>query len=350
MKPIPESHLYQEIHQQPNLIRNLIENTQNSISALAEEILSRGIRHVFIAARGTSDNAGRYAKYLLGAHNQLVVSLATPSLFTIYDQPPYLKDSLVLGISQSGKSPDIVSVLTEGRKQGALTAAITNIPDSDLGNAADIVMDLQAEPEISLAATKTYSTQLTTLALLSTALNPLPQYVEDLAAFPDQVQNVFAIEEHAAQLVERYRYMSHCVMIGRGYNYASAFEFALKVKELTYTIAEPYSSADFLHGPVALVDQGFPVFVFAPSGKMNAEMISLIKHVQQREAEVVVISDESEPLKLSDQKLVLPTGIPEWLSPISAIIPGQLFGMYLAASRGFDVDQPRGLNKVTKTW
>ncbi len=305
---------------------------------------------MFIAARGTSDNAGRYAKYLLGAHNQLVVSLATPSLFTIYAQPPYLKDSLVLGISQSGKSPDIVSVLTEGRKQGALTAAITNIPDSDLGNAADIVMDLQAGPEISLAATKTYSTQLTTLALLSTALNPLPQYVENLSAFPDQLQEIFTFEDHVAQLVERYRYMSHCVMIGRGYNYASAFEFALKVKELTYTIAEPYSSADFLHGPVALVDQGFPVFVFAPSGKMNAEMISLIKHVQQREAEVVVISDESEPLKLADQSLVLPTGIPEWLSPISAIIPGQLFGMYLAAARGFDVDQPRGLNKVTKTW
>ncbi len=311
MRPIPESHLYQEIHQQPGLIRNLIENTQDSINALAEEILSRGIRHVFIAARGTSDNAGRYAKYLLGAHNQLVVSLATPSLFTIYDQPPSLKDSLVLGISQSGKSPDIVSVLTEGRKQGALTAAITNIPDSDLGNAADIVMDLQAGPEISLAATKTYSTQLTTLALLSTALNPLPQYVENLSAFPDQLQEIFTFEDHVAQLVERYRYMSHCVMIGRGYNYASAFEFALKVKELTYTIAEPYSSADFLHGPVALVDQGFPVFVFAPSGKMNAEMISLIKHVQQREAEVVVISDESEPLKLADQSLVLPTGIPE---------------------------------------
>jgi glucosamine--fructose-6-phosphate aminotransferase (isomerizing) len=350
MKPIQEIHLYQEIHQQPNLIRNLIENTQDNINALAEEILARRIRHIFIAARGTSDNAGRYAKYLLGAHNQMVVSLATPSLFTIYNQPPYLEDSLVLGISQSGKSPDIVSVLEEGRKQGALTAAITNIPKSDLGNAADIVLDLQAGPELSLAATKTYSTQMTTLALLSAALNPLPQYVEDLAAFPDQLQKVFAIEEHVAQLVERYRYMSHCVMIGRGYNYATAFEFALKVKELTYTIAEPYSSADFLHGPVALVDQGFPVFVFAPSGKMISEMIALIGHVRQRAAEVIVISDEPEPLKLADQKLVLPTGIPEWLSPISAIIPGQLFGMYLAHTRGYDADQPRGLNKVTQTW
>lgn len=350
MKPLQDSHLYQEIHQQPALIRNLIDHTQNNINALAEEVLARGIRHVFIAARGTSDNAGRYAKYLLGAHNQLDVSLATPSLFTIYGQPPCLKDSLVLGISQSGKSPDIVSVLIEGRKQGALTAAITNIPDSDLGHAADVVLDLQAGPEISLAATKTYTTQMTTLALLSTALNPQSKYGNDLAAFPEQVQQIFAVEDQVAQLAERYRYMTHCVMIGRGYNYATAFEFALKVKELTYTIAEPYSSADFLHGPVALVDQGFPVFVLAPSGKMVSEMVALIKTVQQRAAEVVVISDEEEPLKLGDRGLQLPAGIPEWLSPISAIIPGQLFGMYLAHTRGFDVDQPRGLSKVTKTW
>lgn len=350
MKPIQDSHLYQEIHQQPALIRNLIDHTQDNINALAKEVLARGIKHVFIAARGTSDNAGRYAKYLLGAHNQMDVSLATPSLFTIYDRPPYLEGSLVLGISQSGKSPDIVSVLTEGRRQGALTAAITNIPDSDLGHAADIVLDLQAGPEISLAATKTYTAQLTTLALLSTALNPIPQHTEDLAAFPGLLKDIFAIEDHVARLAERYRYMTHCVMIGRGYNYATAFEFSLKVKELTYTIAEPYSSADFLHGPVALVDQGFPVFVLAPSGKMVGEMVALIKTVQQRAAEVVVISDEQEPLTLADQQLQLPAGIPEWLSPISAIIPGQLFGMYLAHTRGFDVDQPRGLNKVTKTW
>jgi glucosamine--fructose-6-phosphate aminotransferase (isomerizing) len=350
MKSLQDSYLYQEIHQQPALIRNLIDHTQDNINALAEEILSRGIRHVFIAARGTSDNAGRYAKYLLGAHNQLDVSLATPSLFTIYDQPPNIEDSLVLGISQSGKSPDIVSVLTEGRKQGALTAAITNIPDSDLGHAADIVLDLQAGPEISLAATKTYTAQTTTLALLSTALNPLPRYTEDLAAFPELIQQVFAVEDQIAQLAERYRYMNHCVMIGRGFNYATAFEFALKVKELTYTIAEPYSSADFLHGPVALVDQGFPVFVLAPSGKMVSEMLALIKTVQQRAAEVVGISDEEKPLISGDQALRLPVGIPEWLSPISTIIPGQIFGMYLAHTRGFDVDQPRGLSKVTKTW
>jgi glucosamine--fructose-6-phosphate aminotransferase (isomerizing) len=350
MKSIQDSHLYREIHQQPEVIRNLISHTQDPIETLAEEIASRGIRHIFIAARGTSDNAGRYAKYLLGAHNHLDVSLATPSLFTIYGQPPNLADSLVMGISQSGKSPDIVSVLQEGKKQGALTAAITNIPKSDLGKAADIVMDLQAGEEHSLAATKTYTAQMTTMALLSTALAPDPQRVNQLAAFPDQIDDLLATETPISQLVERYRYMDHCVIIGRGLNYATAFEFSLKLKELTYTIAEPYSSADFLHGPVALVDRGFPVFVIGPSGKMVPEMVALVEKIRERNAEVMIISDNRDLLHLADRAITLPTGVPEWLSPISAIVPGQIFAMYLAYTRGFDVDQPRGLNKVTETW
>ncbi len=350
MNAIQNSSLYQEIHQQPEVIRKLVSRPQDNIQALAEEVLSRGIRHVFIAARGTSDNAGRYAKYLLGAHNHLDVSLATPSLFTIYDQPPNLEDCLVMGISQSGKSPDIVSVLKEGEKQGALTAAVTNIPESDLGKAAQIVLDLQAGEERSLAATKTYTAQLTTLALLSVALNPTPQSVKDLETLPNLIAGALEIEADVANLVERYRYMDHCVTIGRGFNYATAFEFSLKLKELTYTIAEPYSSADFLHGPVALVDRGFPVLVIAPSGKMVPEMVSLIKKVRDREAEIVIISDQHEVLSLADREMRLPAGIPEWLSPIPAIVPGQMFAMYLAHSRGFNVDQPRGLRKVTETW
>jgi len=350
MKPIQDTRLYQEIHEQPDVIRKLVSQPQHAIVDLANQIRSRGIHHVFIAARGTSDNAGRYAKYLLGAHNQMVVSLATPSLFTIYQQPPDLSDSLVLGISQSGKSPDIVSVLKEGQRQGALTAAITNFPESDLGKVADIVLDLQAGEEISLAATKTYTAQLTCLAILSVELNPTQPFQKDLLLLPDQISEVISNEAHLDQLAERYRYMSHCAVIGRGFNYATAFEFSLKMKELTYTIAEPYSSADFLHGPVALVDRGFPVFVLAPQGAMTSQMEALVEKVQKRQAEVILFSDQKDLLELGDQKVNLPMGVPEWLSPITAIIPGQIFAMYLAATRGFDVDNPRGLNKVTETW
>lgn len=350
MKPIQNTHLYQEIHQQPDLIHRLVSGANDSINDLAKQIRSRDIKQVFIAARGTSDNAGRYAQYLLGAHNRLVVTLATPSLFTIYRQPPDLSNTLVVGISQSGKSPDIVSVLEEGSQQGALTAAITNFPASDLGQAADIVMDLGAGEELSLAATKTYTSQLTCLAILSVVLAPSEQRQHDLDELPQQVAEIFALEDHVRQLVERYRYMTQCAVIGRGFNYASAFEFSLKMKELTYTIAEPYSSADFLHGPVALVDRGFPVFIIAPNGEMIPEMKSTVDEVQKRDAEVIILSDQPSLLSMSGHTLALPTGVPEWLSPITAIIPAQMFAMYLAETRGIDVDNPRGLKKVTETW
>lgn len=350
MKPIENTHLHQEIHQQPDLIHKLVSEPNKSILSIADQIHSRGIKQVFIAARGTSDNAGRYAQYLLGAHNRLVVTLATPSLFTIYRQPPDLSNTLVIGISQSGKSPDIVSVIEEGNRHNALTVAITNIQNSDLAQAADSVINLSAGEEISLAATKTYTTQLTCLALLSTALNPSDKYLQDLAELPQHVAETFALETQIKSLVERYRYMTHCAIIGRGFNYATSFEFSLKMKELTYTIAEPYSSADFLHGPVALVDRGFPVFVIAPSGKMTPEMVSTIKEVQNRDAEVISLSDEPDILSMADHTLTLPGGVPEWLSPITAIIPAQMFAMYLANTRGIDIDNPRGLKKVTETW
>lgn len=350
MASLKNSHLYQEIHQQPEVIRHLISQHQYQINELAVQIRKRGIKQVYIAARGSSDNAGRYAQYLLGAHNHMVVTLATPSLFTIYQQVPDLSDTLVIGISQSGKSPDIISVLAEGHKQGALTAAITNTVASDLSQVADIVLGLQAGAEISLAATKTYTAQLTCLALLSLALDSTDEHHRQMEELPQHIEEVFLIEEHVQSLVERYRYMTHCVVIGRGFNYASAFEFSLKIKELTYTIAEPYSSADFLHGPVALVDRGFPVFVIAPSGTMIPEMHALVDKVHSRYAEVVMISDKPDLLQLANHTLTLPAGVPEWLSPITAIIPGQMFAMYLAATRGIDIDNPRGLSKVTETW
>jgi len=350
MNLIRRTRLYQEIHEQPQIIQSLLSESQDAIKTLANEIQSRHIQHVFVAARGTSDNAGRYAKYLLGAHNHLDVSLATPSLFTIYQQPPNLKDSLVMGISQSGKSPDIVSVLKEGQRQGALTAALTNYPASDLGQSANIVIDLQAGEEVSLAATKTYTSQLTNIALLSTQLSFTNEYQHQLEKLPDQVNELIKNENHVEKLAERYRYMAHCAVIGRGFNYATAFEFSLKLKELTYTIAEPYSSADFLHGPVALIDRGFPIFIIAPSGAMVPRMRALVEKVHNRQAEVILLSDQKELLSKVNQKIPLPIGIPEWLSPITTILPAQMFAMYLAHTRELNVDNPRGLNKVTETW
>jgi glucosamine--fructose-6-phosphate aminotransferase (isomerizing) len=346
---VTTSYLYREIHEQPAVLQRVLDAEMENVRRLAGEIRRRNVRYVMIAGRGTSDNAGRYANYLLGAANGLPVALATPSLYTIYRQPPRLDAALVLGISQSGKSPDIVSVLAEAKRQAALTAAITNFGDSDLAAQADFVLLLHAGEERSVAATKTYTGELMLIAMLGAALARDQEMVATLMAAPAAVKQVLSVAREAAQVAERYRYMQSCVVIGRGYNYASAFELALKLKELTYTIAEPYSSADFLHGPLALIENGFPVIVIAPQGAMSAELRDFVEVLRRREAEPVVISDDPATLALGRVQLPLAASLPEWLSPVTAIVPGQLFAMSLAYARDFDPDHPRGLRKVTET-
>lgn len=343
------THVYREIHEQPRVIAELLAGESANVAALAAEIKRRGVDHVVIAARGTSDNAGRYAQYLLGAANGLHVGLATPSLYTIFAAPPRFGNALVLGISQSGKSPDIVAVLAEARRQGKLTAAITNQPDSDLGRTADYVIALHAGEERAVAATKTYTAELAAIALLSVVLADDPVRRAALAALPAQVAAALQLHGESACRFERYRYMTQCVIIGRGYNYATAFEVALKLKEMTYTVVEPYSSADFLHGPLALLAPGFPVVVIAPSGMMLADMVDFIGKAQARGAELIVVSDDAAALAQARVPLALPTGTPEWLSPLVAIVPGQLFAMHLAHTRDLDPDHPRALHKVTET-
>jgi glucosamine--fructose-6-phosphate aminotransferase (isomerizing) len=346
---LESSYLYTEIHEQPQVLASMFAQEKGAVTALTAEIQRRQIDYVVIAARGTSDNAGRYAQYLLGAVNHLPVALATPSLFTIYNQVPRFRNALVLGISQSGKSPDIVGVVAEARRQGALTAAITNEANSDLAQQADHVIRLHAGNERSVAATKTYTSSLMAISLLSSLLADDEEMLEELALIPDKVSQILTINDEVARVAERYRYMRDCVVIGRGYNYATAFELALKLKELTYTIAEPYSSADFLHGPLALIEHGFPAIVIAPSGIMMPEMQAFIEVLRQREAEPIIISDDEATLAMARIPLVLRASAPEWLSPLTSIVPGQLLAMHLANARDYDPDHPRGLRKVTET-
>jgi glutamine---fructose-6-phosphate transaminase (isomerizing) len=342
-------HVFREIQEQPQVLEALLSQEQGAVDRLAAEIKRRDITNVIIAARGTSDNAARYAQYLLGACNQLPVGLAAPSLFSIYDAPPRFGNALVLGVSQSGKSPDIVSVLAEAQRQGALAAAITNFPESDLGEAAEHVIALHAGEEKSVAATKTYMAELAAIAMLSVALANDRERGALLRAIPGKVREALEMHAGMATVAERYRYMTSCVTIGRGYNYCTAFELALKLKEMTYTVVEAYSSADFLHGPFALLALGFPVFAIAPSGKMLPELRTFMTQVREREAELVVISDDEDALAAARVPLTLPPGVPEWLSPLPAIGVGQLFAMELAIARDLNPDHPRALHKVTET-
>jgi len=342
--------IHSEIFEQPERLASLLNNQKQIVLEIAKAIQARNVQYVFLAARGTSDNAGRYANYLWGAYNGLPLALATPSLFTYYQSPPRLQNALVVGVSQSGQSPDIVSVLEEGRKQNCLTIAITNVPDSPLAKAADFVLDIQAGAEKAVAATKTYTTELMAIAMLSAALSNSDAHWKQLASVPKWAELSLALDESIAQMAQRYRYMSQCVVLGRGFNYATAFEWALKLKELTYTIAEPYSSADFQHGPIAMVEGGFPVLAVAPKGRVHASMKEMLTRLRrERNAELVILSDDADTLALAQSPIKLPPQMPEWLTPLVSIIPAQLFACHLTQVKGYDTEAPRNITKVTET-
>ncbi len=340
--------LKSEIREQPAVVQELLESERQNVEQMAKELQGR-FKYVVIAARGTSDNAARYAQYLFGVHNHLQVGLATPSLFTMYDSAPDLSEALVVGISQSGQSPDIVSVLEEGRRQGRPTLAIVNDVESPLAKAARHIIPLHAAPERSVAATKSYTSSLAALAMLSCAMAGNCSRQADLDRAPEAMQQTLDGVESQLRHVERYRYMEHCAVIGRGYNYSTAFEVALKIKELTRTVAEPYSSADFRHGPIATVYQGFPVILVSPRGPVFEDIHELIERLTSLRAEMLIISDDDALLQHANLPLPIAGNLPEWLIPLAAVLPGQQFAATLTGVKGLNPDNPEGLTKVTET-
>ncbi len=342
--------LHSETLEQPDVLDRLLERQAGAVAAVARAVRRRGCPGAFLAARGSSDNAGLYAKYIWGARNRLPVALAAPSLFTLYASPPVVRDMLVVGISQSGQSPDIVAVMSEGRAQGALTLAITNDPSSPIAGAAEFVVETCAGAELAVAATKTYTAELMAVAMLSAALRGEPEPLRELAAVPGLVRATLAGEPAVQALASRFAAMTRCVVLGRGYNFATAFEWALKLKELAYVGAEPYSSADFQHGPVAMLSEGFPVLAIVPRGAVLDDLAALLRRLAgEQRADLVLISDAEEALAIAGGPVRLPSGLPEWLSPIAAILPAQLFSYHLTRAKGLDTENPRRLNKVTLT-
>ncbi|HXY38061.1 MAG TPA: SIS domain-containing protein [Vicinamibacteria bacterium] len=341
--------LESEIREQPEALARLLDRQSAAVRAMGRAFRERAVEFILLAARGTSDNAGLYAAYLWGAYNSMPVALAAPSLFTSYARPPRLDHALVVAVSQSGQSPDIVAVLDEARRQGAPTLAIVNDPGSPLARAADQVVDICAGPEKAVAATKSYTAQLTAIAMLSTAVADDEQRWRELARVPELVGQALALDERIAERAERYRFMEHCVVLGRGFNLSTANEWALKLKELAYVIAEPYSSADFQHGPVAMLERGFPVLGVAPEGAVFDDTRELLARlVGDKHVELLVMSDRDEALSLAHTPLRLPSA-PEWVTPIVSIVAGQLFCYHLTRAKGYDTESPRGLRKVTLT-
>lgn len=339
--------LEQEILAQPALLAHVLDQELQHIRQI---VLKLPLFHyVVIAARGSSDHAATYATYSWAALAGYPIVLATPSLHSIYHTPPRFDDAFVVGISQSGQSPDIVSVLEDAKRQGHPTLAITNDGNSPLAQIADHVVQLHVGVEQSVAATKTYTAQLTVMAAFAAALSKDKQRIKQLQSLPESLETVINGAAPIASHAERYRYMDRCIIIGRGYNYATAHELALKLKELTYVMATSYSSADFRHGPIATVEEGSPVILIMPDGGALDDMHQLAEELKKRDAELLVISDVEAALARAQTRLPLAASVPEWLSPITSIIPGQLFALHLAQAKRLNPDVPRGLLKVTKT-
>jgi glucosamine--fructose-6-phosphate aminotransferase (isomerizing) len=343
------THLERELREQPDALARLLERQYGYAEQIRELFRAVDIQYVLIASRGSSSNAARYAQYLLGRAHRVPVAFATPSLFTLYGQPPRLDGALVIGISQSGKSPDVVEVVAEARRQGRPTVALTNDPGSPLGLAADAVLKLEAGDEQAVAATKTYVNSLGAVALIFAVTTGDAEALAELRRAPEQLAAQLDRSWGDESAVEALGVPEGGTVIARGINYCTSFEIALKVRELSGLLFEAYSAADLMHGPVAAIASGWPVLAVAPSGPALPEVRAALQAVASRGARVVALTDDASLAAAADAALPLVPGVPEWLSPLVAVVPGQVLALQLARRRGVDLDNPLGLSKITLT-
>ena len=336
-----------ELREQPAALRRLLAAESGHAVQLARELARPDVRYFLIVSRGSSSNAARYAQYLLGTRNRYPISFATPSLYTLYDSPPQLEGAAAIAISQSGASPDVVAVLEEARRQGRPTLAITNDVSSPLAEVAEWTLPLHAGEERAVAATKTYLNSIAAIALLSAALSG--EGLDELARTPEWVGEQIERSLADAPRVDAYRGAAGGVVVARGVNYCTAFEVALKIRELSGAAFEPFSSADFLHGPIAALAQDRPVFLIAPSGRALPSLRTLVPRLREGGTPIAAITDDAELLADADMRFPLVRTSPEWLSPLVAVVSGQVIALRLATIRGADVDRPPGLTKITLT-
>ncbi|HSE07620.1 MAG TPA: SIS domain-containing protein [Nocardioidaceae bacterium] len=343
--------LEQEIREQPQVAQRLLDRLLPGIDELAAVFRSDDVVGVHVVGRGSSDNVARYAQYVWGLRLGLPVTLAAPSISSVYGRGLDLRSQAVVAISQSGSSPDVVGVVEQARAQGRPTLAITNDPESALAAAAERVLDLGVGPERSVAATKTYTSSLLAVALITAALGGrLSEDARDLAQVPDALETALDAVD-VTEAVELLRPHHRAVCVGRGYNLASAHETGLKLTELTGTLVATYSPADLLHGPIAAVSAEVPAVLVAPEEPARASVLEIVPELERRGAPILVAGSAGAAAAFGSRGLTFPpeAQLADWLSPLTAIVPGQLLAWRLAESRGIEVDRPGELRKVTRT-
>jgi glucosamine--fructose-6-phosphate aminotransferase (isomerizing) len=338
--------MLKEIFEQPEVLERTIRNEKAKFKKLGEFLRGKDIDLIVLVARGSSDNASLFGRYLLEITTGIPVSLSAPSVFTLYGSKLNLSRALVIGVSQSGEGTDINAVLESAKNSGAFTLGITNEAGSTMARLADETLLIHAGREKSVAATKTFTGQMLHFYMLASILASEKLEFEKIPEFAAQA---LKLEDEIEKIVERYIFVENCVVVGRGLNYGNSYELALKLMETCYVVAERFSSADFFHGPLAIVERRFPAIMFAPNGVTKKSSIDLLKQLKELHADSFSITNDGEIAALSSLSLMMPREIDEFLSPIPFIIPAQLFAEKLAKAKGIDPDAPRSLSKVTKT-
>jgi glucosamine--fructose-6-phosphate aminotransferase (isomerizing) len=349
-----------EIREQPLVLELTLKSELDKILALRQRFLGKRPSLIVLAARGTSNNAAQFARYLLELTTGIPVSFAAPSIVTLYGARVDLTDALVIGVSQSGESTDINMVLDHSRECGALSIGITTNPDSPLARLADVPLVIQGGQELSIAATKSYTSQILLLYLIAYSLGA-PLSLDDLRRLPDSVSTALNLENDVQLLAAEPNYiaMTRCLVVGRGINYANALELGLKLMETCYVLAKRLSGAELLHGPIAIVDSTLPVFAFSPAGATWSSVRQLLAKLKLLGPTILAISDSrnrsvagyaqhilSLPNVSSPRDVTLPDDL---YTAIPYAVPAQLFACFLSINKGLDPDQPRGLSKITKT-
>lgn len=340
--------MMEEIFEQPGALARTFEAEREHALEFKRFARRRNFRLVVLVARGTSDNAALFGRYLLEITTGIPVSLAAPSVHTLYRARLNLRGALVVGISQSGEGADINLVLKAARRQGTATLGITNEPGSTMARLVDEVFLVRAGKQRSVAATKTYTGQLLLFYLLASTLGEHIS-ISSVSEIPDRVAAALSVEAELSELANHYRAMRQCAVVARGINYANAYELALKLMETCYVVAERFSAADFLHGPIAMIEGNFPVLMFIPPGRAFSGLAQLASRLRRLRARTLVITSQGARLPGGARAVRVPGIIPEIYTPIPYIVPGQLFAALLAKAKGIDPDKPRSLKLVTRT-
>ncbi|MFD8480251.1 SIS domain-containing protein [Kitasatospora sp. NPDC059673] len=343
---VPGRIMSAEMAEQPAVLQRILDEGAPAIREIAKQIAARNPRFVLLTARGTSDNAALYAKYLIEVLLGKPAGLTSMSTTTAYGAKPDLTDCLVITVSQSGGSPDLVASTKAAREAGAITLAVTNNAGSPLAEVSEFHIDVLAGPEKALPATKTYTAELLALYLFIEGLRGNDGSAAKV--LPELAAGILARQGEVKALAERYRFAQRLVITSRGYGYPTAREAALKLMETTYIPASPFSGADLLHGPLAMVDNVSPVIAIVPDGRGGEALQPVLDRLRGRGADLVVIGQQDQ-VDAASAGFALPRGVPEEVQPILEILPLQLLAYEVTIARGQDPDAPRALAKVTET-